>query len=215
MKVTVDHVPWFWKPAFWLYGYGLGGLFYIFIRLLYRSCRIEIVGDEHLKSSPNRIYAAWHNQNMPTFVANFFRGVGERFVLINHSAWYMKPVHLSLALLGVERLIMGSTGHGGRAAADEVVAKLIAGWSTHINPDGPNGPPRVLRKGALHMAVQSGIPIIAVQIFVSRELVLTRTWDGKRYPLPFSKLTIKLGPPIYVTESKFGAAEIKVRQELG
>ncbi len=43
---------------------------------------------------------------------------------MQHPSWYMKPVHVLLRLLGVERIILGSTGHSGREAAEHVVEYL-------------------------------------------------------------------------------------------
>jgi lysophospholipid acyltransferase (LPLAT)-like uncharacterized protein len=115
----------------------------------------------------------------------------------------MTPVHVLLQLMGIE-LVLGSTGHGGRAAADRIRSCLLAGASTTVAPDGPEGPARHLRKGALHLAAQSGVPIVPMRFHCSRRLML-RTWDRQVVPLPFCRITVSYGAPISV-ESLDGAA---------
>jgi lysophospholipid acyltransferase (LPLAT)-like uncharacterized protein len=212
---TVENIPWYLKPGFWLFGYGLGFLFYLFVRCLSFTCRIEMRGEENLRTSPNHIFAMWHQENLPAFVVSLFRRLGGRFVMLNHPMWYMKPVHFALDRLGVEKLVLGSTGHGGRKAADQLVEFLREGWSTHINPDGPAGPPKALKKGVLHLALQSGVPIIAVKIEVQSERVLRSSWDGKRLPLPFTRITILLERPLVVTPGNFEASAARLAKALG
>jgi len=53
------------------------------------------------------------------------------------------------------------------------------------------------------MAAQAGVPIVPVDFRLSRALTLRRTWDHKALPLPFSRITVRLGPPITVGSSDF------------
>ena len=96
----------------------------------------------------------------------------------------MKPCHVLLRLMGVEKIILGSTGHSGRKAADQLVEYLKRGYSTVVMPDGPNGPPFILKKGILHMSLQSGVPIVAMQ-FISSDYFEFNTWDRKKLSYPF------------------------------
>ncbi|MBI4403077.1 MAG: hypothetical protein HY537_02890 [Deltaproteobacteria bacterium] len=215
MKYTVNQMPWYFRSVFWLFGYGLGFLFFLLIRVIRLSCHIKITGQENLERSSGHILAMWHHENMPAFVADIFRISKGRYILINHPAWYMKPVHIALRRLGVQKLSLGSTGCGGQKAADEVAQYLKQGWSTHINPDGPAGPPKILRRGVLHMARQSGVPIIAVKAMSPRQYVFSKTWDGKRLPLPFNAITIVYEEPIFVTEHNFEQSEKLLIEKLG
>jgi len=164
-------------------------------------CRVRIEGLDSCPRSGGLILAFWHQHNFALFVSFLLRR--HAHVCINHPAWYMKPVHVVLKFQGMRRIVLGSTGSGGRAAADEVVEDLKQGYATFINPDGPAGPPRQLKKGVLHMAAQAGVPIVPVDFRLSRALTLRRTWDHKALPLPFSRITVRLGPPITVGSSDF------------
>ena len=115
-------------------------------------------------------------------------------------AWFMKTLHVLIKCIGVKHIELGSTGHGGRDAADKVVEYLKAGYSTHINPDGPRGPVHKVKKGVLHMAQKSGKPIIPLRIETPTCWTIKNTWDQKRIPLPFSKIRVIYGKPIFVQE---------------
>ena len=126
----------------------------------------------------------------------------------------MKPIHVLLRWMGVERVILGSTGHSGREAAEQVVKYLRKGYSTVLTPDGPHGPPFLLKKGILHMSLQSGVPIVAIQLSVSKFFEL-KTWDRKRLPYPFAKIRMEIGDPIHITKNTFDEAYSLIMKKLG
>ena len=99
----------------------------------------------------------------------------------------------------------GSSGHGGREAAEQLVHELREGRWSGIAQAGPAGPPRVAKRGVAHIAAQTGVPIVPLRFTLSRALELP-TWDCKRLPLPFSTITVRFAPPIFVTSGNFDAA---------
>lgn len=213
MCYRVDTIPFYLKPFLLLYGYVLGGLFFLAAALLHALCRIRFEGRERLQGRSNFIFCMWHDNVFPYF-ATFLRH--ERpHIWMNHPAWYMKPIHVAIALVGVKGLVLGSTGHDGQEAAARLVESLKEGNSTLMMPDGPAGPPKVLKKGVLHMALQSGIPIVPLRIFTPRQIVLKKTWERKRVPLPFSTIRVIYGEPIPVTEADFEEAATRLSAALG
>ncbi len=199
-KYRVDNIPWLYKPVFWIFGYGLGTLCYILILLFHVTCRIEFKGLENIAPLPNYILASWHHNNTPYFYV-FTRH--KKSVWMNHPAWFMKGMHVLIRLVGIEKLILGSTENNGKQASDEVVEYLKNGWSTFINPDGPNGPPGRLKKGVLHMSMQSGVPIVPVKFETPFCITFKKTWDSKRFPVPFSKIIVIYKKPVLVTTENF------------
>lgn len=213
MRYRVDNLPFYLKPFLLLYGYVLGGLFFLAATLLHALCRIRFDGLEHLQGRPNFIFCMWHDNVFPYF-ATFLRHKRQH-MWMNHPAWYMKPIHVAIALVGVKGLVLGSTGHDGQEAAVRLVDFLKEGCSTVMMPDGPAGPPKVLKKGVLHMALQSGIPIVPLRILTPRQIVLKNTWEGKRVPLPFSTIRVVYGEPISVIEANFDDAATRLNAALG
>jgi lysophospholipid acyltransferase (LPLAT)-like uncharacterized protein len=59
---------------------------------------------------------------------------------------------------------MGSSLHEGKKGADNIVEALNNGYSTVVFPDGPYGPLHEIKKGVLHMATQSKVPIVPTKI---------------------------------------------------
>lgn len=192
-RYRVDDVPWPLVPLFHLYGYGTGALAFALLLVLRALVTVEWDGVERA-TGPGRILCVWHEHVLLYFMV---RPPLTRQVWINHPFWYMRPVHVLMRWVGIERIILGSTGAGGRQAVDELVPALRDGASTAMFPDGPAGPPRRLKKGVLHLAAQTGLPVVPLRFEPSRALRLPG-WDGKLLPLPFSTLRVVCGAPIAV-----------------
>ena len=206
------------RPIFYLYGYGVGILLFVVFLLLRIAIRVEITGRENLKGHSNHIFCLWHGfvplallSTLPCIPQVLDRG---SHAFMQHPNWYMKPIHVLLRLMGVENIIRGSTGHSGREAADQLVEHLRRGYSTVLNPDGPQGPALILKKGIIHISLQSGVPIVALQFSASRFFEL-KTWDRKKFPYPFSMVRMRIGCPIQVTSDNLGAAHNRVTAALG
>jgi lysophospholipid acyltransferase (LPLAT)-like uncharacterized protein len=124
----------------------------------------------------------------------------------------MKPVHIALQLMGV-RILLSSRGEEGREATTTLVRLLREGWSTVISPDGPNGPAGALKKGVLHIAIESQVPVVPVRLRAQRAVRL-RSWDKKPIPLPFSRIRIVFDEPVTVTKSSFDDAGEKLVKRM-
>jgi len=201
MAYRVDNVPALWRP-FWLaYSWLVGVGFWCAWNLLVLTCQIRIEGEQHHAERENYIYSLWHESWFLYFAA-FVRS-HRRHVWLQHPDAYMKPVHVALHLAGIQ-FLLGSGGEEGREAARELVARLRSGNSTAISPDGPHGPCGVLKKGVLHLACDSGVPILPLHLSVNRAMRIG--WDRKAIPFPWSKITVSYGRPITVTEENFERA---------
>lgn len=182
--------------------------------LLFRVCgawsRVRIVGrfPDH-----GCIWGLWHEQMYP--LLSSFRRLTGRHVWMIHPSLSMVPATVLFRWVGVDLFVLGSTGHGGRAAADQLAEHLKSGCSTLLAVDGPSGPPRVMKSGILHLAAQSGVPIVPIRISTSRQWVIPWTWDGKRVPLPFGTITVHLGAPIFVDRNNPEESREEVRVALG
>lgn len=210
-KYRVDSVPWPIRPFYLLYSYSVGTVFYLYALLVHFTSRIEYSRDVAPFRSGTYIWCTWH-QNVWLYFCVFPRH--HKHVWINHPDWYMKPIHVMIAYNGVERLALGSTGNDGKKAAEEVTECLRQGYSTSMLPDGPYGPPKILRKGVLHMSAQSGVPILPVRYESSWGIHLPG-WDRKILPLPFGKIRVRLGEPILPSREGVDAQVEPLRAALG
>ena len=217
-RYQVDKVPIVIRPQFYLYGYGLGLFLFFFILILRATIKVKISGREKLRKDSNHIFCLWHSfvplaliSAIPLIPAVLDRAPQ---VWMQHPVWYMKPIHVLLRLMGVKKIILGSTGHSGREAAERLVNHLRQGCSTVINPDGPHGPAFVPKKGILHLSLKSCIPVVAVR-FSSSSFRELKTWDRKRFACPFSTIEMKIGEPFHVTNDNFEYAHDLIEKELG
>ena len=217
-RYQVDKVPIIIQPQFYLYGYGFGLLLFFYQLVLRVTTRVKIVGREKLIKDSNHIFSLWHSF-VPlglTSATPLIPRVLDRApqAWMQHPFWYMKPIHVLLRLMGVKKIILGSTGHSGRDAAELLVDYLQHGYSTVINPDGPNGPAFVLKKGILHLSLKSNVPIVPLQFSSSRCREL-KTWDRKKIVRPFSTIEMKIGEPIYVTSDNFEQIHALLAVKMG
>ena len=217
-RYQVDKVPVIIWPQFYFCGYGLGLLLFILLVILRLTTKVKISGREKLGKNSNHIFCVWHS-----FVPLALIGGTPLIPVvldhapqawIQHPVWYMKPIHVLLRLMGVKKIILGSTGHSGREAADQLLDDLRQGCSTVLNPDGPHGPAFVLKKGILHLSLKSGVPVVAVR-FSSSSFRELNTWDRKKVSYPFSTIEMEIRDPIYVTKSNFEYAHDLIGRELG
>lgn len=217
-KYHVDHVPLRLRLPYLCYGYGVGVLLFLVILAIRATVDVTIRGRENLNGHKNHIFCLWHGYvpliglcGAPS-LSPVLDGAPQ--VWMQHPSWYMKPIHVLLRLLKVKEIILGSTGHAGREAADQLVERLRQGCSTVINPDGPNGPPKELKKGILHLALKSDIPVVALRFSTSAPCEL-ESWDTKQLVRPFARVVMEIGEPIRVTQANFAWAGERITDSLG
>jgi lysophospholipid acyltransferase (LPLAT)-like uncharacterized protein len=207
----VDTVPWPLRPPYLAVTWTLGLLFYLYYAVCRFTSRVSVEGPGRHDLSQHAIFCMWHESWWSYFVV--FVRYPAPHVAINHPAAYMKPVHVVFRLMGLRRLILGSSGEEGQRAANELAQLVRDGYSTTISPDGPYGPARVLKKGVLHVAMQSGVPIVPLTIACARG-VPVQSWDSKRFPLPFNRFTVTVHEPVHVTRENFDEAGTRVVEAL-
>lgn len=196
MPYRVDNIPFLLKPFFLFYAYTAAVLLYSVQLFLFLTCRIETEGEEHPGPSKNHIYTTWHENLLPYFVV--YIRYREPYAWINHPLWFMKPIHIILGWMGMKKLFLGSSGHGGREAMLKVVEHLKQGYNTFLNPDGPAGPYHVMKPGALEMSRLSGVPVVPIRFELSNYFRL-KGWDKKKVPLPFSTIRVIYGKSFSVS----------------
>lgn len=217
-RYQVDKVPIIIWPQLYLYGYGLGFFLFLYLLFLRLTTKVKISGREKLRKNANHIFCLWHSSTplALTSATPLIPSVLDRApqTWMQHPIWYMKPIHVLLRLMGVKKIIMGSTGHSGREAAEQLLDQLRQGCSTVLNPDGPHGPALVLKKGILHLSLKSGVPVVALRYSASSYFKLN-TWDRKKMAYPFSTIEMEIGDPIQITNENFDYAQTIITRALG
>jgi lysophospholipid acyltransferase (LPLAT)-like uncharacterized protein len=207
----VDAVPWPFGPLVRLYGWLSGAILFLWWASLKLTVRVVHVGRPPECDVGPHVACAWHEALLPYFAAAM--PYSRPHVWMNHPLWYMAGVHRFLRWMGVARLVLGSSGHGGRAALAALAPEVRAGLPTFLNPDGPHGPARRVKDGVLLLSEESGAPVIPLRFSFSRALRLP-TWERKLVPLPFSTVTVTYGAPLRVTAATREACREAIARHL-
>ncbi|MBN1150893.1 DUF374 domain-containing protein [candidate division WOR-3 bacterium] len=166
---------------------------------------LKVNVDETLTEQSNypAIYLLWHRDLLVP--AYFFRKRGYNVLIGKHrDAEYISRIALKLGY----RTLRGSATRGTTSAQRDIVRSLERKELVVITPDGPKGPPLVIKEGVLSAAFKTGAPLIPV-ILSYKKFHSFRSWDRFRLAFPFSKVCILLGKPIFMGKQKSNLRSIK------
>ncbi len=188
------------------------------IRAVWAWCRVtRVAGAQHigaaLERAPSFIPVYWHQHQL--FCVKFL--LKQRAAGV-HLGFLISPsVDGEIGAMLVRRIggvvIRGSSSHtGARALRDYYQALAHEGVSPAITPDGPRGPPRRFKPGAILLAQLSQRPIVALSFAASRAWKIQ--WDRFVIPMPFARVAIVVGAPIYVARGLDAAGLARLQGEL-
>jgi lysophospholipid acyltransferase (LPLAT)-like uncharacterized protein len=166
----------------------------IYLNVVMRTCRV--IGPV---TREQVVLAFWHEFNMLAFVvarkrrgellhASFstsgFRGA----VITSMLKWSGTPMR-------VFELPPEEDRAAGRALAIRMARVAEAGASLIVTPDGPFGPYRVAKPGALILARASGLPVQPWSMTLRPAIRLSGRWDRQLVPMPFCRIRVIEGTP--------------------
>jgi lysophospholipid acyltransferase (LPLAT)-like uncharacterized protein len=196
-------------PARWVLGRLAAG----YIRLVYRTGRFSVEGEEHLArvraNGSLFIPCFWHGRLL--LMASFWEPGSPVAVLASPHA-DGRLLAETVRLFGA-RVIDGSTRQGAASALRGCLAAIKAGESVVITPDGPRGPRMRASPGAVYIARFAGVPILPLSFSAAPSRRL-RSWDRFLVPLPFARGALFCGEPIEVAANADEAAIEAARQTL-
>lgn len=97
------------------------------------------------------------------------------------------------------KVLRGSSSHSIIRAWSEMRKELKRGGQVIIVPDGPRGPNREMKPGALKLARDTGAYLIPFTFSSSKKKIL-RSWDNFLIPKPFSRIVATFGAPLSIEE---------------
>jgi lysophospholipid acyltransferase (LPLAT)-like uncharacterized protein len=188
------------------------------VRLGWRWCRsVRVVGEEHIRAAlaraPSFVPVYWHQHQL--FCVKPLLEMREAGVKLG---FLISPsVDGEIGAMVVREVggevIRGSSSHtGARALRDYYQALAHEGISPAITPDGPRGPPRKFKPGAILLAQMSQRPMIPMAYAASRCWRIQ--WDGFVIPKPFARVVIAVGSPVYVGKGLDAAGLARLQEEM-
>lgn len=139
------------------------------------------------------IYAFWHQRQV--FFTWSHRNVSAAVLVSKSNDGEM--IARTMELSGIDA-VRGSSSRGGAAAAREMVEILRSGRDVGITPDGPRGPAREVKEGAVRVAQLAGMPIVPIANALSHRVEVAKAWDRFQVPLPFGRSVVIYGEPVRV-----------------
>lgn len=173
-------------------------------KLLFATCRKVYIGvDDKTKLNhvpgpgdhERYVLCVWHDALLvPTFVApRALRRQTCCLVSQHQDGSYLAN---AMALLGY-CTVRGSSRRGGVQAVRQLLDDT-AGKHIVFTPDGPGGPRRKLKAGAVYVASQLGRQIVPGAYSATRAWRPQGSWTDMLIPKPFSTVYVALGTPIAI-----------------
>lgn len=138
------------------------------------------------------IYVVWHAQLLPLTLRH--RGQGFAVIVSRHRDGEI--ISRIIERMGF-RAIRGSSTRGGAAALLEFTRASGGGGPLAITTDGPQGPARRCKPGAIQAAALTGLPIVpaaAAPVHAWR----FGSWDEFMIPRPGTRVFLNYGSPLTV-----------------
>lgn len=145
------------------------------------------------------IYALWHAQQLPLTL----RHRNENVAVIISQSRDGELITRVVERIGY-RAIRGSTTRGGSGALRELTRAGAEGHPLAITTDGPQGPARECKPGAVIAAARTGLPIIPTAAAAVRAWRFN-SWDRFMVPKPGSIVYTTYGEPIVIPADVDGA----------
>jgi len=175
------------KILFWLEKYLAAG----FILLLGSTLRYKIKSPD--PKIEKKLYFFWHCNILSLVYLHRFQKAGIMISSSKDGELIAGPVEA----IGY-RPARGSSNRGA-ASASKILIKIAKTNSIALTADGPKGPAMKIKKGMLQMAYLTGLPIVPIACDVKRAKIFN-SWDKFKLPLPFTKVNVSYGEPIYIKE---------------
>lgn len=194
----------------------------VLVEVLWRTCRIRLVGGECLSALIKEYGAVvpvcWHQHLL----------LCARFLVSGRTAG-LKPGFMispsvdgeaatALARSYGAHVVRGSGSYTGlRAVRGAHQAIVKDGISPAVTPDGPRGPRFKFKPGALFAGQIAGKPVVPLA-FAGQGAWVLKTWDKFVIPKPFSRVCIAIGEPFFMpadaTDEQMTAAQREMEQRL-
>jgi lysophospholipid acyltransferase (LPLAT)-like uncharacterized protein len=163
------------------------------LRSLFATTRVQRKGQEVLERMERPVvFTLWHGHLLP--LIHYHRNSGMVTLVSQHRDG--EHVARVLEKSGFVT-VRGSSTRGGVLGLRGLVRKAREGCDVAITPDGPQGPRRRFKPGALLVARLTGHPIVPVAAGISRAWNLGK-WDRFLVPKPFATVKIAYGTPMFV-----------------
>jgi lysophospholipid acyltransferase (LPLAT)-like uncharacterized protein len=178
----------------------IGRLMAAYVRLVASTTRI----DGAPVTQDQVVLAFWHEYNLVAATAAYKLRRGSPHVSFSTQTFRGEVMNALLAAIGAGSVPLPAEGE--RAEATRLSRELARigreGATVAVSPDGPVGPYRRAKPGALIVARESGLPIQPWAVVARPSIRMRRRWDRHIVPLPFARMRVEEAEPIRVASGE-------------
>ncbi|MGQ0608067.1 MAG: lysophospholipid acyltransferase family protein [Chloroflexota bacterium] len=167
-----------------------------YVRLVSATCRVH----GPAATQEQVVLAFWHEYNLVAATAAHRLRRHQHHVSFSTQTFRGEVMTAMLAALDAGSVPLPPEGERAEAARLSLELARVGreGASLVISPDGPVGPYRRAKPGALIVAREAGVPIQPWAVAARPALRLRGRWDRHVVPLPFCRLRVEQAEPITV-----------------
>jgi hypothetical protein len=173
----------------------LGRLLALYVRLVAATSRVSgpVTQDQ-------AVIAIWHEYNITASVVAWKERRGIHHVSFSTRTFRGEVMTAMLGALRSGSVPLPAPDQRGEAArlSRELARLGREGSSLVVSPDGPTGPYRQAKPGALIVARESALPLQPWAVTARPSVRLRRRWDRQIVPLPFGRLRVEADEPLRV-----------------
>lgn len=151
------------------------------------------------KRGQTRIYTFWHGR---IFYFPYLYSFSNKYTILISPSSDGEIVARTSKLFGFSN-IRGSSYKKGGPALLKLVRTIKKGTSVALIGDGSRGPYHKVQKGIIDLAYLTGAPIIPI-VYGAKNKIELNSWDKFIIPLPFSKIKVMYGEPVYIDKKNKG-----------
>jgi lysophospholipid acyltransferase (LPLAT)-like uncharacterized protein len=164
------------------------------VETLARTWSVEVVGEERVRALRANgtpiLFAVWHDQ----LLAPLWHRRNEGITLLVSAHRDGRRLGAAARRWGYET-VHGSSTRLGTQGLRGLVRALLNGHDGAVTPDGPVGPARIAKLGALMAARRAGAAIVPVAS-TAEHAWHAPSWDRFEVPVAFARVRIVYGRPL-------------------
>jgi lysophospholipid acyltransferase (LPLAT)-like uncharacterized protein len=187
----------------------LGFLASLLIRVLCRTWRVRLLGDEPDYSKGRLVFCFWHGRQAGLFAHPRPRPIAVLASLSRDGALQASI----LESLGFT-VFRGSSSRGGAVGLKAMVDAVADGADAAFAVDGPRGPAFEVKPGAALAATTTHGTLVPITTRASRYWSFARAWDGYRLPKPFAHVDLIRGRGISTDSVEIGTLLKSLQKSL-
>jgi len=192
-----------------------------FVRLWFGPVRVKIINrhiyEEYFlnnRDKGNIVVASWHRHAV--FLFYFFRNIKNGVAMGRRSKDGELVVRVGKRF-GYD-FVRGSSSKGGGEALLAMIDYMNKGGAPKFcgtAVDGPRGPARILKKGMLVLAKETGSYFIPMACSGTKVITFHKAWDKTIIPYPFSAVVMEFQDPFIIPKdiSEEELENLRVRTE--